>query len=105
MKSSTTQLSLFLSLGVVAYISLVALIMSHGEAWFGNIDNTVFGPIAMLMLFSLSAAIVGGLVVGFPAYRFFSGQKPEAVRLLLSTIGWLAIETALIFLTVAVTRS
>jgi formate hydrogenlyase subunit 3/multisubunit Na+/H+ antiporter MnhD subunit len=47
---------------VVVYVFIVAWIMQHAQAWFGP-AKTVFVPTAVLMLFVLSAAVVGSLVV------------------------------------------
>ncbi len=96
--------SFLISLGVVAYVSLVALVMSHGNQWFGTQDTWVT-PIAVLLLFTVSAAIVGGLVVGIPAYWFFNGKKTEAIRLVCTNIGLLVIETIIIFVVLGLTSS
>ena len=64
---------------VLAYVSLVASIMNHGNTWFGPKD-TAWTPVAMLMLFVLSAAITGSLVLGRPVMMFLDGQKKEAVK-------------------------
>ena len=45
---------------VVVYVCIVAWIMQHAQAWFGP-GKTVFAPTAFLMLFVLSAAVVGSL--------------------------------------------
>jgi hypothetical protein len=84
------------SLGVVVYIILVASLMEHADEWFGNM-NSVLGPIAFLMLFTLSATIVGLLVFGRPVYMFLNGQKKEAVSFMLHTISFLVIEAIIVF--------
>ncbi|NIM46902.1 MAG: hypothetical protein GTN40_01955 [Candidatus Aenigmarchaeota archaeon] len=49
--------------------------------------------VAFLLLFTLSAAVVGGLVLGKPIYLFLSGQKKESLKTALYTVGWLFIIT------------
>lgn len=86
------------TIGAVLYIFLVSQIMSHGNALFGKEDN-FFTPFVVLMLFSLSAAVVGGLVAGLPIILFIEKKRSEGVQALLYTVGWLAAFTALGLLT------
>ena len=46
---------------VVVYVSMVAWIMQHAQAWLRH-GKTVLAPTAFLLLFVLSAAVVGTLV-------------------------------------------
>jgi len=82
------------SLGIVVYVMWVVIIMNNGEKLFGTMDN-VWGPLAFLLLFTVSAGVVGLLVFGRPAYLLLSGQKTEGVKLALYTMGFLFLETAL----------
>lgn len=84
------------ALGVVAYTALVAWIMQS----MGKIEGepSLLGPMAFLMLFVLSAAITGSLVLGRPVLLYLDGLKAEAVRLLLYTIGWLGAITIIALL-------
>ena len=101
MKNSKLILYGFLhSLSVVVYVSWVVLIMNNATAIFGKMDD-VWGPIAMLLLFTVSAAICGLLVFGRPVYMFLNGQKTESVKLTLYTVGFLFLETALFFVGLA----
>lgn len=77
------------SLGVVAYVTIVATIMQNGDKLFGEKDNFA-SPIAFLLLFTLSAITVGGLILGKPLMLYFDGKKKEAVSMFLQTAGWLA---------------
>lgn len=86
------------TLGTLAYIVLVALFFRNVERLFGNKPDNILAPIAMLMLFVLSATITGGLVLGRPVYMYFNGQKTEAVKLLLYTIGCLFAIVLIVFL-------
>ncbi len=89
--------SLYHSLGIVLYITLVALLMQNGNRLFGQ-EDTILTVIAVLLLFTVSAAIVGLLVFGRPVMLYLGGQKKEAVRLTLTTIAFLVIEALLVFI-------
>lgn len=96
MSNSKLTLQGFLfSLGVVAYVFLVVLVMKNGDTLFGATNN-LLGPMAILLLFTVSAAITGSLVFGRPIYLFLNGLKKEAVTLALYTIGFLFLETILV---------
>ena len=84
------QRSFFNALGVSVYIAAVATVIRNGEKVFGQMDN-VLGPITFLLLFVISAAITGSLVIGKPVLMYLDGAKREAVRLFLYTVGWLAV--------------
>lgn len=95
--SKLILLSFLNSLGVTAYISVVTLAMRNGEKIFGKVENNFLGPIAFLLLFVLSAAITGFLVIGRPVLLYLESRKPEAVKLFLYTIGWLFVLTVAAF--------
>ena len=78
------------ALGILLYISLVGTLMSHGDSLFGHEDNAFFTPIAVLALFTLSASVVGALVLGKPLQMYLDTKKKEAVALFMQTVGWLA---------------
>jgi hypothetical protein len=98
------QYSLLHSLAVLIYITLVAWIMTNAQNVFGNM-NGLLGPVAILSLFTVSAAIVGTLVFGRPVYLFFNGQKPDSIKLVLATIVCLFAETIIILLVLALTNT
>ncbi len=70
------------------YVAIVALVMQNGERIFGKMDN-ILGPVAFLLLFVLSAAITGSLVLGKPILMHLENRKAEAVKLFFYTIVWL----------------
>lgn len=84
------------SLGVAVYVAALSLIFTNGEKIFGGVKSS-FGPAAFLMLFVLSAAITGSLVLGYPILLYLDNKKSEAVRMLFYTIGWLFFLTVLLF--------
>lgn len=95
------KLTSFLNaLGMVVYIIVVATIMQNGDKIFGKADNFVT-PIAALLLFTLSAVVVGSLVLGKPLTMYLDGKKKEAVRLFVQTAGWLAAFTVIAFIITA----
>lgn len=92
MKNNIIKTSLANALGVTAYAALVSLVFRYGEKLFGKMNN-FWGPLAFLLLFVLSAAIVGALILGKPLMLYLDGVKKEAAALLFCTIGWLCLAT------------
>jgi len=86
------------------YIFCVSQIMVNGESLFGSVDNKIFIPFVILLLFSLSAAIVGGLIFGQSVYLFFDNKKKESVTAAFYSIGWLALFTVLGFVALALLK-
>ena len=90
-------LSFFDAVGSLVYIFAVANIMFYGSQVFGKEQNIV-APVAFLLLFVVSASVVGSLVLGQPVYFYLEGKKIEAIKLLFCTIGFLALFTTLALL-------
>lgn len=88
------QKSILAAVGVEVYIFLIATIMNNGEKIFGKQDTVVL-IVIMLMIFTLSAAVVGGLIVAKPIFLYIDGKKKEAVSLFISTIISVAVLTLL----------
>jgi len=84
------------SVGVFIYTAAVATIMLNGEKIFGKMQ-TLTGSIAFLMLFVLSATIVGALVLGRPILFYLDGLKKEAVKLFIYTVSFLLALTIIVF--------
>lgn len=84
--------------GVLVYIVLVALFMNSAEKVFPRM-NEILGPIVILLLFVLSAAVTGSLVLGRPVLAYLDGSKKEATIMFLYTLGWLLL-FLILFLTV-----
>ena len=89
------------SLAAFAYILWVAWLMFNASSIFGQIKS-FWGPAALLLLFVLSATIVGALVLGRPIYIYLNGQKIEAIKLLAYTISCLFIITIITFLVIVI---
>jgi hypothetical protein len=99
--SSIKRQGFIQALGVTIYCSLVGLLMWKGNTIFGNTPN-FFGPVAVLLLFSVSAMICGLMVFYKPYKLFFDGSKKEAIDLVLATTVWLFIFFALFLIFSAV---
>lgn len=67
------------------YTTAVAWLMFNGEAFFGKAEN-FWMPVALLLLFVLSATIVGLLMFAMPVWLYMEGQKKDAVKLLGLTV-------------------
>lgn len=80
--------SFLYSFGAAAWISLVAAFMQNANQWFGTQD-TIISVIAVLILFSMSALVVGGLLIGKPIFLYIDGKKKEAVQMIVCSGGWL----------------
>jgi SNF family Na+-dependent transporter len=91
-KSELVKISLTSSVLTTIYIAVVAYLMQNGEKFFGKMDNWL-GPVAFLLLFVLSAAVVGWLILGKPITWYLNGKKNEAILLFKYTIGWLFLLT------------
>lgn len=75
------------------YIIVVVSIMDYGTK---NIPEkpVIIVPIAVLSLFTLSAAVMGYLFLGEPLQMYLSGEKKQGVKLFLQTVGVFAAMTA-----------
>lgn len=90
-KSNYIVKSLMNAAGVFVYVLLVAWLISRAENIFGNQEDRLLIPVFMLILFIISAAITGFLVLGRPILMYLDNQKKEAVVLFGSTIAWLLV--------------
>ncbi len=91
------RLALINSVGTAAYIILVVSFIFSLQS-LPESEETLFIPIAMLLLFVCSAAITGFLVFGKPAMLYIDGKKREAVSLLVYTLGILVLITLISFI-------
>lgn len=89
MDSSTLKRSFVQAFGVLAYVTAVAWFMNNAQRFFGEQPGW-FAGVLMLLLFVVSAAVTGSLVFGRSLLMYLDGAKLPAVRLALSTVGWLA---------------
>ena len=85
------------SLGVLVYVAVVAVVMNNAEKLFGKMNSTV-SAVGFLLLFTLSAGVVGSLIIGKPIMLYIDNKKKEAVNLLIWTLAFLAIITAAVLI-------
>lgn len=78
------------------YITLVATVMQNAETLFGSARSIVV-PIAMISLFTLSAAMMGYLFLYQPLQLYLDGKKKQATNLFVQTLGVFAGITILVF--------
>ncbi len=83
------------SLGVVAYVFLIASFFRLMEKFLSNKPDIFFAPVTMLLLLVTSAAITGYLIVGKPIMLFIEGKKVEAVNQFGYTITFMVFFTVL----------
>lgn len=81
-----TKSPLFNALAATTYIVAIALVMNWGTKRIAPVNN-VFAPIAMISLFTLSAAIMGYLFLYQPGMLYMDGKKKMAVNFFLQTVG------------------
>jgi hypothetical protein len=82
---------------VLLYTSGVAWVLFNAQRLFGKVTS-FWGPLAILMLFVVSATIVGTLVLGRPILLYLDGKKDQALRFFGWTLGWMAVLTLVTFL-------
>ena len=85
------------ALAAAIYIVIVALVMFYGPQLAGEHDGVIV-PIAVISLFTLSAAVMGYLFLHQPFRMYFDGDKKTAVNLFLKTVATFAGITILILL-------
>ncbi len=101
--SKLLLLALLNSLGASVYIAAVVLLMTNAQKFFGQANNFL-GSAAILLLFVISATIVGLLVLGRPGHLYFNGFKRDGIILLLYTVVFLFVITVIVFLTLVLLR-
>ncbi|MBX4192392.1 hypothetical protein KW798_02805 [Candidatus Parcubacteria bacterium] len=86
------------ALAAALYIAVVASVMFYGSNYFPKVESVLI-PIAMLSLFTLSAAIMGYLFLYEPGQLVLAGEHKQAVTLFLQTVATFAGITIILFLT------
>jgi len=103
-KQKALQSALLGVVSTIVYIGLVATLMVNGDKLFGQMDGFL-GPMMFLMLFVLSALIVGLSLLGRPIYLFMTGMKKESLLVLGYTVLLFFILTVLGFGIFAISRA
>lgn len=73
---------------VVTIASFMALLQNQNSP--DSPEIKLLAPIGFLMLFVLSAAVMGTLIFGAPLMLYIDGKKKEAVQVFIWTLGSLA---------------
>jgi hypothetical protein len=92
-----TKKPLYNALAAFAYIVAVVFIVN----WAGNndiLETSLFMPIMMLSLFTLSAAVMAYLFLYQPLMLYLEGKKEDAVNLFIKTLLIFAIMPLSIFM-------
>ena len=85
------------ALAASIYIVFVASIMFFGTKFTGP-NNSFIAPMAVISLFTLSAAVMGYLFCYQPAQLYFDNKKKQAVSLFLQTVGVFGLITVILLL-------
>lgn len=102
MKNQILKVAALNAAGTTLYIALVATFFTNTSRLFANSpEHIILIPMAMLLLFVLSASVTGSLVLGRPILWYLDGKKKEAVALFVTTLAFLFVLTFLAFLTLA----
>ena len=101
--TTMTRNPFYNALAAATYILLVVSFMQYTAG--GKPDDSFFVPLAVLSLFTLSAAVMGYIFFYEPFKLYFNGQKEEAVKLFGKTLGVFAFITlALLIMMVIKTK-
>lgn len=85
------------ALCVGVYIALVATFMTNAQLLFGPTQKTL-GTVLFLLVFVISAGMLGVLVFGRTILWYLDGRKKEAVSLVFATLGFLVAIAVLILI-------
>ena len=96
-KSNLVLRSFVNSLLTALYITGVALFMFNTQKVFGAIEDNFRMPLAVLLLFVLSASVVSALILGKPILLYLEDKKVEGVKMFVYSIGWLFVFAVLAF--------
>jgi hypothetical protein len=79
-----TKKPLLNGIAAFTYIVLIASVMNFGTKM-ANKPDTLVAPIAIISLFTMSAAVMGYIFCYQPFQLYFDGHKKDAVKLFLQT--------------------
>lgn len=86
------------ALSASAYIFLVVSVMNFVTQPLRNKPDTIFAPITILFVLTLSVSVMAYLFFYNPLQLFIEGKKKEAVNLFVKTVGVFAAFTAVVLL-------
>lgn len=73
------------ALAAAGYILLISFVMFYGTKNLPPEDSFI-APVAMLSLFTLSAAVMGYVFFFQPFQMYFDGKKKEAIKLAMQSV-------------------
>lgn len=80
------------------YIFGVSQFMFYAEKLLADVGDHNLAPFAFLLLFSLSAAVVGSLIFGQAIAFFLEGRRSEGLKSAVYSILWLLVLTILVII-------
>lgn len=86
------------ALSASAYIILVVTVMTFVTQPLKNKPDTIFAPITVLSLLTLSVAVMAYLFFYQPLQLFIAGKKKEGVNLFVQTVGIFAALTVVVLI-------
>lgn len=98
MKNKLILSSLRNTIIVAGYIFLVSQILNNGDSLFGTVNAEILGPFIFLLLFVVSAAVVGTLMFGQAVILFFEGKRADSIKSAIYSIGWLLVILVVTFI-------
>lgn len=88
------------ALGASGYILIIAGIFRLVTSVHKDKPDTFFAPVAVLSLFTLSAAVMAYLFFYAPLQLFIDGKKKEAIRLFMQTVGIFGAITVVVWIVI-----
>jgi len=70
----------------VLYVVGVASFLTYAPQFFGTNSRGILAPVVILLLFIISAAVTGSLVLGKPILWYLAGRRREAIVLFIATL-------------------
>lgn len=86
------------ALSASVYIVLGVMIMTFATKPLQNKPDTVFIPVVILSLLTLSVAVMAYIFFYQPVMLFLEGKKKEAIKLFVQTVGIFASFTVIILI-------
>ncbi|MFH1790235.1 MAG: hypothetical protein ABH832_04190 [bacterium] len=96
-KNKIFALSFISSMATLLYIAGVGCIIINGDKMFGNMPH-ILGIMGFLLLFVLSALIVGILLLGGPIYLYLNNEKKNSIKWLAHNVGLMMAITLIVLL-------
>jgi hypothetical protein len=90
------------AIATALYVVSIGTFMFYVPRMFAEDKDTVFIPIAILMMFVWSASVCCALLFGRPILWYMDGRKKEAVSLIFATLGIFFVITVLAVVMLAI---